>query len=177
MLRSLKTHTEGLSSREAQRRLAQYGPNPLQRREGVQWPRELALPLTHSLAVLLWVAAPSFIVGSITVGVAVVLIIVLNAAGVFVQSATRRTRSRRSVGVFSNRYLLWAIAGELAIAAVFVFAPPCQALLGTAVLPARDMVLLILFPFIVWGADELRKWVIRSDPRGARRPSHDHPAG
>ena len=112
-----------LSSREAQRRLAQYGPNPLQRREGVQWPRELALPLTHSLAVLLWVAALSFIVGSITVGVAVVLIIVLNAAVVFVQSATRRTRSRRSVGVFSNRYLLWAIAGELAIAAVFGVRP------------------------------------------------------
>ena len=54
---------------------------------------------------------------------------------------TRRA-SLRSVGVFSNRYLLWAIAGELAIAAVFVFAPPCQALLGTAVPPARDMLLL-----------------------------------
>jgi Cation transporter/ATPase, N-terminus len=32
LLRSLKTHTEGLGSREAQRRLAQYGPNQLQRR-------------------------------------------------------------------------------------------------------------------------------------------------
>ena len=31
-----------------------------------------------------------------------------------------RLSSLRSVGVFSNRYLLWAIAGELAIAAVFV---------------------------------------------------------
>ncbi len=77
------------------------------------------------------------------------------------------SRSRRSVGVFSNRYLLWAIAGELAIAAVFVFVPPCQALLGTAVPPARDMLLLIAFPFIVWGADELRKWVIRT--RSSRR--------
>jgi E1-E2 ATPase len=52
----------------------------------VQWPRELALQLTHPLALLLWVAALlSFIVGSITVGVAVVLIIVLNAAVAFVQ--------------------------------------------------------------------------------------------
>ena len=32
LLRSPKTHTERLSSREAQRRLAQYGPNQLQRR-------------------------------------------------------------------------------------------------------------------------------------------------
>jgi hypothetical protein len=77
--------------------------------------------------------------------------------------------------VFSNRYLLWAIADELAIAAAFVFAPPCQALLGTAVPPARDMLLvLILFPFIVWGADELRKWVIRS--RSSRRAPAATPA-
>ena len=32
LLRSLKTNTEGLGSREAQRRLAHYGPNQLQRR-------------------------------------------------------------------------------------------------------------------------------------------------
>ncbi len=32
LLRSPKTHTERLSSREAQRRLAQYGPNQLHRR-------------------------------------------------------------------------------------------------------------------------------------------------
>jgi hypothetical protein len=75
--------------------------------------------------------------------------------------------------VFSNRYLLWAIAGELAITAVF--APqPCQALLGTAVPPARDLLLLISFPFIVWGADELRKWVIRS--RSSRRAAAVTPA-
>ncbi len=43
--------------------------------------------------------------------------------------------SLRSVGVFSNRYLLVAIAAELALAAVFVFAPPLQTLLGTAALP------------------------------------------
>jgi len=53
----------------------------------VNWPRELARQLTHPLALLLWVAALlSFIVGSITVDVAVVLIIVvLNAAVAFVQ--------------------------------------------------------------------------------------------
>ena len=84
--RSPKTHTEGLSSREARAAPAPYGPNQLQRRGRVQWPRERARQLTHPLALLLWVAALlSFIVGSITVGVAVVLIIVLNAALAFVQ--------------------------------------------------------------------------------------------
>ena len=47
---------------------------------------------------------------------------------------TRRA-SLRSIGVFSNRYLLVGIAAELALAAVFIYAPPLQSLLGTAALP------------------------------------------
>ena len=81
---------------------------------------------------------------------------------------TRRA-SLRSVGVFSNRYLLWPIAGE-PIAAVFVFVLPCQALLGTAVPPARDILLLIPFPFIGCGADELRK-IRDPDPVLRRAPA------
>jgi magnesium-transporting ATPase (P-type) len=73
---------------------------------------------------------------------------------------TRRA-SLRSIGVFSNRHLLAAIAAELALAAVFVYAPPLQSLLGTAALPARDIAFLLPYPFIVWGADELRRWVLR----------------
>ena len=49
---------------------------------------------------------------------------------------TRRA-SLRSIGVFSNRYLLLGIAAELALAAVFIYAPPLQSLLGTAALPLR----------------------------------------
>ena len=86
VLRSLNTHRDGLSSREAQRRLVQFGPNQLTRRGGRRWPRELARQLTHPLALLLWLAALlSFAVGSATVGIAVLLVIVLNAAFAFVQ--------------------------------------------------------------------------------------------
>ncbi len=86
LLRDLDTTPRGLSAREADRRLLQYGPNALRRRGGVQWPRELARQLTHPLALLLWLAAGlSFLVGSQTVGIAVVLVIVLNAAFAFVQ--------------------------------------------------------------------------------------------
>jgi magnesium-transporting ATPase (P-type) len=69
--------------------------------------------------------------------------------------------SLRSVGPFSNRYLLLAIAAEVVVAAVVVYAPPFQALLGTASLPAHDLLLLVPFPFIVWGGDELRRWLLR----------------
>ena len=73
---------------------------------------------------------------------------------------TRRA-SLFSIGVFSNRYLLGAIVAELLLAAVFVYAPPLQSLLGTAALPTRDLALLLPYPFIVWGADELRRWLLR----------------
>ncbi len=86
LLRSLRTHQQGLSSREAERRLIQYGPNKLEQRRGAQWPRDLVRQFTHPLALLLWAAAlMSFIVGSTTVGVAVVLIIVLNAVVALIQ--------------------------------------------------------------------------------------------
>ncbi|HEY4896768.1 MAG TPA: cation-transporting P-type ATPase [Solirubrobacteraceae bacterium] len=81
---------------------------------------------------------------------------------------TRRA-SLRSIGVFSNRYLLGAIVAELLLAAVFVYAPPLQSLLGTAALPVHDLVFLLPYPFIVWGADELRRWLVRrrSPPQAA----------
>lgn len=86
LLRDLRTTEHGLSSREAARRLTQHGPNVLQRRGGIHWPREVARQLTHPLALLLWLAALlSFAVGSQTVGIAVVLVIVLNAAFAFAQ--------------------------------------------------------------------------------------------
>jgi calcium-translocating P-type ATPase len=69
--------------------------------------------------------------------------------------------SLRSVGVFSNRYLLAGIAAEILLAALFVYAPPMQALLGTAPLPVSDLLLLPAYPVIVWGADECMRYVLR----------------
>jgi magnesium-transporting ATPase (P-type) len=77
---------------------------------------------------------------------------------------TRRA-SLFSIGVFSNRYLLYAIVAELALAAVFVYAPPMQSLLGTAALPLHDLAFLLPYPFIVWGADESRRFLIRTHAR------------
>jgi calcium-translocating P-type ATPase len=69
--------------------------------------------------------------------------------------------SLRSVGVFSNPLLLWGIAFELALAAAFVYLPPLQSVLGTAAPPTVDLLVIAPFPFVVWGADELRRYVIR----------------
>jgi hypothetical protein len=65
------------------------------------------------------------------------------------------------VGVFTNRLLLWGIAFELALAALVIYVPPFQAMLATAALSPVDLLFALPFPFIVWGADELRRYVIR----------------
>jgi calcium-translocating P-type ATPase len=69
--------------------------------------------------------------------------------------------SLRSVGLFTNRYLIFGIAAEIVLAAVFVYTPPMQALLGTAPLPATDLLLLLAYPVIVWGADEFMRYLMR----------------
>ena len=69
--------------------------------------------------------------------------------------------SLRSVGVFSNRLLLWGIAFELTLAAMVIYLPPLQQLLSTAALPPRYLLVTVPFPFIVWGADELRRSLVR----------------
>jgi magnesium-transporting ATPase (P-type) len=80
-------------------------------------------------------------------------------------SRTERA-SLRSIGPFSNPLLLWGVAFELTLTAALIYIPVCQDLLGTAALPAKDLLLVLPFPFIVWGADELRRWRLRRSERG-----------
>ena len=69
--------------------------------------------------------------------------------------------SLRSIGALTNRLLLWGIAFELALAALLIYAPPFQSLLATASLTPDMLLFVAPFPFIVWGADELRRWAVR----------------
>ena len=57
LLRDLRARPEGLSSREADRRLVAYGPNELGRRGAGAGRASSPMQLMHPLALLLWVAA------------------------------------------------------------------------------------------------------------------------
>ena len=72
-----------------------------------------------------------------------------------------------SVGVFSNRFLLGGIAVGLAFAAALIYVPPLQSFFGTAALGPPQLVTVLPYPFIVWGADEIRRFILRR--RRARR--------
>jgi len=86
LYRDLRSKPDGLSAREAQRRLTALGPNVLVRLGGRHWPRELAAQLLHPLALLLAAAAVlAALSGSVTLGVAIVAVIVVNAGFAFVQ--------------------------------------------------------------------------------------------
>ncbi|MEK6439074.1 cation-translocating P-type ATPase [Pseudonocardia sp. T1-2H] len=82
--------------------------------------------------------------------------------------------SLRSIGVFSNPLLLWGILFELAFAAGIIYIPLMQDLLGTAALTPEMLAFTIPYPFIVWGADEIRRWLIR---RHARTSGHQGTSG
>ena len=58
---------------------------------------------------------------------------------------------------------------ELVLAAILIYVPPFQSLLATAALSPTELLFALPFPFIVWGADELRRYLIRTR---ASRQSH-----
>ena len=85
--------------------------------------------------------------------------------------------SLRSVGVFSNRFLLGGIAFSLAFAALLVYAPPLHGFFGTAALAPAQLATVEPFPVIVWGADELRRLLVRRrrSPRLSSWHDRDRP--
>ena len=78
----------------------------------------------------------------------------------------------RSVGLTSNPLLLWGLLGELIFTAVLVYWPPAQHVFGTAALPAWVLVLLLPFPVLVWGLDEL----VRASRRRRRDAARETPS-
>ncbi len=93
VLNRLETSNGGLSSTEAQRRFAHYGPNVLTKQDHHSFFHGLLSHFTHFLAVLLWIAAAlSFFAdrmkpgeGMATLGWAIISVIIINAGFAFFQ--------------------------------------------------------------------------------------------
>ena len=96
----LGTGTAGLSGREAERRLVQFGANEITRTEEASRLHELVRQLAHPLALLLWVAAAlSLASGNRTLALAIVAVILLNAALAYAQElqAERATEALKEL--------------------------------------------------------------------------------
>jgi magnesium-transporting ATPase (P-type) len=152
LLRHLGTRREGLSEREAARRLEQHGPNEIRRREGDNHLVAFVRQFTHPLALLLWAAALlAFLGDAVPLALAFVAVIVLNAVFAFVQEL-----QAEKVTEALKRYL-----------------SPLQAIFGTNALGWRELAILAVFPFLVWGSDELRRWALRRREGTKRVASED----
>ena len=86
VLAGLRTSADGLTADEAAARLARDGPNELTARPGPSFLSQLVRQLVHPLALLLWLAAGlSLATGAVTLGVAILLVIALNAGFALIQ--------------------------------------------------------------------------------------------
>ncbi|QNS02315.1 cation-translocating P-type ATPase [Streptomyces xanthii] len=84
--RELATGPDGLSAREAARRLAVHGPNEVRRKARASFPGELAAQLVHPLALLLWAAAVlAFVADLAVLGWAILAVVVVNAGFALLQ--------------------------------------------------------------------------------------------
>jgi len=76
--------------------------------------------------------------------------------------AARTERSSlRAIGLFTNKLLLLGIVAEVAFAGAVIYLPALQRIFGTAALPGWVVLLLLPCPVVVWGADELLRWIQR----------------
>jgi magnesium-transporting ATPase (P-type) len=76
--------------------------------------------------------------------------------------AARTERSSlRSAGLLSNRLLLWGIAFEVAFCVLLLAVPALADLVGLALPPWEALLLLVVFPPVVWAVDEARRALAR----------------
>ena len=94
------TSRSGLSAAQAQRRLVEHGPNVLPAPQGVPAWRRLLDQLVNFFAVMLWAAAAlALLAGLPELGVAIALVVVVNAVFAFVEEhrADRAAQSLREL--------------------------------------------------------------------------------
>ncbi|WP_329128524.1 cation transporting ATPase C-terminal domain-containing protein [Streptomyces sp. NBC_01476] len=120
LYRDLRSSDAGLSTREAARRLTVHGPNTLVRRGGDATGKG---------------SEPHHVYRQATT-VAWLGIVACQIGTAF--AARTQHASLRSIGVLSNRPLLWGIAFSLAVAAAIIYVPALHSVFGTEFLaPAQ----------------------------------------
>jgi calcium-translocating P-type ATPase len=95
------------------------------------------------------------------------LTIVACQVGTALAARTDRA-SLASIGVLSNKLLVWGIAFELVFAAVVTAVPGVNTVFGAATPPWWLLVGLLAAPVIVWGVDELHRARLRERSGGTR---------
>jgi magnesium-transporting ATPase (P-type) len=86
--------------------------------------------------------------------------IVMGQVGAGLAMRTNR-RSVFSIGLLSNRFLLWGIAFELGLAAALIYTPGLSSAFHMAPIGGWHWLFLLIWPPLIFGAEELRKALFR----------------
>lgn len=117
-LAELETTIEGLSADGAAARLARTGPNELPKPHGPGLMRQFVDQLLHFFAVILWVAAAlAFVGGMPQLGVAIIVVIVMNGAFSFAQEYRAERAVRALSALLPDRVLVRRGGRKHAVAA------------------------------------------------------------
>ena len=92
--------------------------------------------------------------------------IVMGQVGAGMAMRTNR-RSVFSIGLFTNRFLLVAIAFELALAAALIYVPGLNTAFHQGPIGVAEWLFLAPIPFVVFGAEEARKAILRRRADGS----------
>ena len=99
---------DGLSGAEAARRLADTGPNELPRSRGRSPLRHLLSQITHAFALMLWVgSALAYLAGLPQLAIAIIVVILLNAAFAYVQESRADRAAERLRHLLPERATVW----------------------------------------------------------------------
>jgi Ca2+-transporting ATPase len=66
-----------------------------------------------------------------------------------------------SIGVFSNRYMQYAVSASLALLLLVVYVPLLQPIFNTTALGVREWAVMLPLVFVPAGAAEITKWFLR----------------
>ncbi|WP_330180557.1 cation-transporting P-type ATPase [Nocardia sp. NBC_01503] len=83
-------------------------------------------------------------------------------------AARTETATLRAIGFLSNPLLLWGMVFEVVFSLTLVYLPPLAHIFGLAAPAPAQLAVLLLYPPLVWGADELRKMARRRSDRPRR---------
>jgi magnesium-transporting ATPase (P-type) len=103
--------------------------------------------------------APTSAIGDQATTVVFLGIVLMQVGNAFACRTERA--SAFSIGLLSNRFLLWGIAFELVFAAVIIYTPLLQPIFGTGPLDARWWLFLLAFVPVIFGLEEGRKAIVR----------------
>jgi magnesium-transporting ATPase (P-type) len=118
VLELLGSRAEGLSPAEVEHRLRQHGPNVLPRMRGPGLLRQLLAQFIHFFALLLWAAAGlAFLGGMPELGVAIILVVLVNGAFSFAQEYRAERATHALAQLLPERAMVLRGGHRLTVAA------------------------------------------------------------